>query len=167
MRNSPVVAIIDEFTAFGQFELDAHIALLATQGYKRVILVGDRFQATSGGYSPDSMSIKRVLNMHTSLGMPRDAHYQFVNKNGLDPAYFTTTGTKHTSIFAVPSTPFPEHSFDLCMRYYKEKRPDGTCESDQDFITVGQAQGSRAKNAVLCVPGPVIANGWLFDKREI
>jgi hypothetical protein len=153
------IGIIDEVFNFGPIELYLHLRVLRSRGCETIILLGDRSQREETGIVFEHEYLERRIEMHTSLGMPRDAHALYVHRNRLAGMGYDTTGTKETSIFFTQKP--LDYEPDLEFRMHKHA---GTPNAPK---TVGQVQGSRARNACFHVDTTFKQASWLtsFNNR--
>jgi hypothetical protein len=153
------LGVVDEVFNFSELELYLTFRMLAGLGVKTVLLLGDRFQREPNAIMLQHPYLSRRIEMHTSLGMPLDAHGAFLRANGLTGAMHTTTGTKMHSVFfrAQDSPDFPA---DLSFKYYQEAGPADVRTS------VGQVQGSRARYAKLYVDMAQNRAQWLIAQEN-
>jgi len=129
--------VIDEVFNFSLPELRMIMTIAGELGARRVIFVGDRYQRERGAIEIDNMLFRNRFELHTSLGMPRDAHAVFKKVNNLSDRY-ETTGEREISIFFI-NRPAPTSNLMLCM-HQDAKAP-------QRFsVSIGQSQGLRSKS---------------------
>jgi hypothetical protein len=152
------VGIIDEIYNFSAFELDMHIRILVDCGAKKIILIGDESQREPvTGLPINYKFIHHVLQFHTSLGMPLDAHGLFVLANGLDNRVYTTTGTNPESIYMIEEENFLSHES-------VQFKPHGFLGPDRFELTIGGIQGCRFKHAQFQTMSNLRQTAWLFDQ---
>lgn len=153
------LGFIDEVFNFSAFELSMHIRALFIAGCSHVFLLGDPCQREQTGLAANSRLLVPAVHMHTSLGLPRDAHFALVRLNALDPHWYTTTSPlAHSIFFSSQEAPrlrlnpptdlvFKPHSFYASAR-------------DAPY-TIGQVQGARANSALLLADSSTRLTGWL------
>jgi len=153
-RGSYQLGVIDEVFNFEADELYFHMRLMARRGVKLVILLGDKMQKQLINFDVDHAYLNHRINMHTSLGMPRDAHFALCTKNNLDMNLYTTTGTREKSIFLV-TDPNNLPAADLKFQMHPHS-------STRGLSTIGKIQGCRAKVAIFYADETNMMRGaWL------
>jgi hypothetical protein len=148
------VIIFDEIYNFNLYEVEFHLRIAAAAGVYRALFLGDRYQREKSGLATSNHFFKTTIRMHTSLGMPRDAHALFTSMNRLDPAWFTTTGSLAPSVYAAP-IPIPKF-VDLAFTTHKYFRAN--------TATVGQVQGLRADTIGLDLDGSTKQASWITEQ---
>jgi len=157
-RRSPAqVGIIDEVFNWSPLEIGMLLRLFASKGIRTCYLVGDPSQCAVGGIARDHPFLDHCLQLHTSLGMPRDAHGWFLRINALPHRLYTTTGTSERSIFFVEKEDdLRGYNPDLEFKMHSHA-PGNTS------LTVGRVQGSRAVDALFRYDLSVRQASWLND----
>ena len=150
--------IIDEVFNFTAIEIWLMFRTALKLGVKKVLLIGDVFQKEKDSISVSHAYFARSLVLHTSLGMPLDAHRLFVAINGLDTRWFQTTGTKKTSVYFVPGDGYQDGR--LRFKLYKQIEPASIINS------IGTVQGVRPKHSYLDANLSVNQLSWLHDSTN-
>lgn len=164
-RNQPLrncnaqVAVIDEIFNWSPLEVQLLLRLFASKGITMCILVGDPAQCSTGGIHPEHELLCHKLQLHTSLGMPLDAHGWFVRINRLDPHWYTTTGTAARSIFFVEDETALV-GFEPDLEFKMHSHSAGRTE-----LTVGRVQGSRARDALFRYDMNARNAAWLNESN--
>jgi hypothetical protein len=154
-RGGYQVGVIDEVFNFEPAELYLHLRVLRSAGCTTVLMLGDRSQREPTGIDLDHPYFARRLELHTSLGMPRDAHALYVKRNSLDPLWYDTTGEVETSLLFTSES--PDFAADLTFKMHGYA---GDADTD---LTVGKVQGSRAEVAVFEADTNLRQASWLND----
>lgn len=153
-RGSYSLGVIDEVFNFETDEIYFHLRLMASRGVKLVILLGDKMQKQLVNFDINHAYLNHRINMHTSLGMPRDAHFALCQKNNLDQTFYTTTGSIAKSIFLTTS---PENLPKADLRFQMHPH-----SSSRGLSTIGKIQGVRAEVAVFYADETNMVRGaWL------
>jgi hypothetical protein len=132
------LGVVDEVFCFTEFELMMHLRAFWRCGVKSVLLLGDESQRDAARSLPVNHPVFGYsLLLHTSLGMPLDAHGLMLRYNRLDHTLYTTTGTRSQSILFVNGGLLP--TADLHFR------PHGDWGQDDAPDTIGTIQGKRSR----------------------
>jgi len=158
-RGLAKIAIIDEVFKFTEFELRAHIYYLASIGVTFYLFIGDPFQGSSDCVQESSSLFHHRIQMHTSLGMPRDSHTIFTRLNHLNSDWYTTTSDQAQSIF-VGRVQVPKDVSCLRFKFYKETQPEDVS------ATVGSVQGVRSLGSVLYADAAMLKVDWLICNKS-
>nr|UYL94499.1 MAG: polyprotein [Leptosphaeria biglobosa flavi-like virus 1] len=150
------IGIVDEVFNFAPFELELHIRVLRRAGCTTVLLIGDRYQREQGGIPPDHAYLSSCIQLHTSLGMPRDAHFLYCRLNNLSD-WYTTTGTLEHSVFFSDSVDLPNADISFGMHQHA---------AGGDVLTIGKVQGARADTAVFRADNPLKQAGWVHNNAS-
>jgi hypothetical protein len=152
------IGVIDEVYAFKEIELMAHIQMFVRAGVDSVVLIGDRCQATEPKLPASIPLLSARLDLHTSLGMPQDAHSLFVRINDLDPKRYGTTGTIRRSIYLSPLINVENYPNRARFHQFQESKSD---------LSIGQIQGSRFDTLALDADTSMSKVSWLTSQKAM
>jgi len=157
-RKGYQVGIIDEVFNFAPRELEYHVRLLRAAGCSNIILLGDQYQREAGGIDLTHRFLQHGIQLHTSLGMPLDAHYLYRQLNNLDADWYDTTGTVEHSVFFTPQP--PSLKADLVFALHQHANKGDTSE------TIGKSQGARAEIALFHADNNLKRTGWVHENSS-